>query len=131
MFKISIEEKIKEFINRNRRRPNKNLKNLPSDENSPIPNGYSKNMFDELTKVGLKIKPVDLQNAKLQDLGLARTGIFIEKTIKTLNEIFNTKTIIEQESMKKMQNPLLYGRMKWIVLSFLLIMLFSLLFAWF
>ena len=129
MILISIQEKVDEFINRNRRRKGKKELNLPSTGNIPIPNGYTKNMFKELSEVGFNIKPINLQNNKFQELGLSRSGILLEKLIETLNQTFDNKTIIEQESMKRMQNPLLYGKMKWIILLVILFMMINLFIA--
>ncbi|MFX0138207.1 MAG: hypothetical protein ACFFDN_31485, partial [Candidatus Hodarchaeota archaeon] len=74
MIQISIEEKIDEYINRNKGRKTKKSISAPMNENISIPSGYTETMFKELKDVGFNIKPFNLQDIKSQDSRLPQRG---------------------------------------------------------
>ena len=130
MIEISIEEKINEYINRNRKDKPKKLDYSTINENISIPSGYTKNMFKELKNVGFTIKPFNLQDVKNQESTLPQRGTPLKNLLNTLSQITDPATMAEYENMKRLQNPLLFGKMRWIILAFLLFMMISLLLVW-
>lgn len=130
MIPISIEEKINEFINRNRIKDTNKSQILPLDENATIPKGYTKDMFKDLSEVGFTITPFNLKKVEFQELELPSDGMPLKNLVKNLNQITNGKAAFKQETMKKMQNPLLYGNLKWIMILFLIFSMATLILTW-
>ncbi|NVM01545.1 MAG: hypothetical protein HWN67_04385 [Candidatus Helarchaeota archaeon] len=130
MIQISIEEKINEYINRNRGKKTKKSVIEPINENISVPSGYTGKMFKELKDVGFSVKPFKFQDAKFQESKLPQGGISLKNLIETLSQITDPETMAEYENMRRLQNPLLFGKMRWIILAFLLFMMISLLIAW-
>ena len=130
MIQISIEEKIDEYINRNKGRKTKKSIIAPMNENISIPSGYTENMFKELKNVGFTVKPFNLQDIKNQESTLPQRGTPLKNLLNTLSQITDPATMAEYENMKRLQNPLLFGKMRWLILAFLLFMMISLLIAW-
>ncbi|MFX1449333.1 MAG: hypothetical protein ACFFCM_00740 [Promethearchaeota archaeon] len=130
MIEISIEEKIDEYINRDRKNKSKKLDSSTINENISIPSGYTDNMFKELKDVGFTVKPFNLQDVKNHESTLPQRGTPLKNLLNTLSQITDPATMAEYENMKRLQNPLLFGKMRWIILAFLLFMMISLLIAW-
>ncbi len=130
MIQISIEEKIDEYINRNKGKKTKKSIIEPINENISVPSGYTGKMFKELEDIGFSIKPYNLQDAKTQESKLPQGGISLKNLLNTLSQITDPETMAEYENMRRLQNPLLFGKMKWILLAFLLFSMISLLIIW-
>jgi len=126
---ITIEEKIDEFINKNKRRKINKPMEFSKNKTLPIPQGYTKSMIEELSDAGFKISPLNLKQIELNGLELSNGGSTIKNLVKTLNNMTDVENIAQYEIMKQAQNPLIFGKLRWILLLFLLFSLTSILFA--
>ncbi|MHA1301645.1 MAG: hypothetical protein ACTSO9_19670 [Candidatus Helarchaeota archaeon] len=129
MILITIEEKIDEFINKNKRRKINKPMEFSKNKTLPIPQGYTKSMIEELSDAGFKISPLNLKQIELNGLELSNGGSTIKNLVKTLNNMTDVENIAQYEIMKQAQNPLIFGKLRWILLLFLLFSLTSILFA--
>lgn len=125
--KISIEDKIDEFMSKNKRRDVKKLVKESLNGSVAVPRGYTEQMFNELRDVGMNIIPTNLQDARFQELELTRGGSAVKDLINGLTKMTEADNLARFESMKRMQNPLLFGKFKWIFLTFLLFSIVGLL----
>ncbi|MHA1379890.1 MAG: hypothetical protein ACTSRG_16090 [Candidatus Helarchaeota archaeon] len=123
---MSVEEKINEFIKKNKRKNVEKTINNSMTGTTHIPIGYTEDMFKELNNAGFKISPTNLMNSKLQELELSQGGSTIKEILKNLTHMTDSENLVRYEAMKNMQNPLLFGKLKWVMLLLLFFSMISL-----
>lgn len=77
-------------------------------------------MFKELNSAGFKITPTNLIDSKIQELESSSSGSIVKNLIKNLTQITDPANLARYEAMKNMRNPLLFGKLRWVILLFLL-----------